>query len=79
MSLPTFHTMGMLTQVYAPLVTGFPIGLYTPQAPLSPVVPTPENVLEVSKKLGCNGIPAVPAFLEVRLSYLDAWMMFTFL
>ncbi|KAF7789152.1 hypothetical protein EIP86_000089 [Pleurotus ostreatoroseus] len=51
--------------LYAPLVTGFPIGLYTPQAPLSPVVPTPENVLEVSKKLGCNAIPAVPAFLEI--------------
>ncbi|KAJ3555456.1 hypothetical protein NM688_g2570 [Phlebia brevispora] len=65
MALPTFHTMGMYTQVYAPLVTGYAIGLYTPQAPLSPVVPTPQNVLETAKALGCTGGVGVPAFLEV--------------
>ncbi|KAJ3537775.1 hypothetical protein NM688_g6625 [Phlebia brevispora] len=64
MSLPTFHTMGMYAQVYSPLVSGCPVGLYAPQAPLSPIVPTPQNVLETTQKLGCSGIPAVPAFIE---------------
>ena len=66
MPLPPFHTMGMYAQVYAPLSSGYPIGLYTPQAPLSPVIPTPQNVLEVAAQLKCTGIAAVPAFIEVR-------------
>ena len=65
MSLPTFHTMGIYTQVYTPLVSGTPVGLYAPQAPASPVVPSPALMLDTCKLLKCTGAVMVPSFMEV--------------
>lgn len=67
MSLPTFHTMGMYSQVYTPLVSGMAIGVYAPQAPASPIVPSPAVMLETCKLLHCTGAVMVPSFMEVRI------------
>lgn len=65
MALPPFHAMGIYMQLYASLAGGHPIGLFAPRAPALPVVPTPQLTLQVSKIIGCTGIPTVPAFVEV--------------
>ncbi|CAL1703594.1 unnamed protein product [Somion occarium] len=62
--LPTFHTMGIYVQFYQPLTTGGFVGLYTPQEPAPPVVPTPQNLLNVMKVTGCSEAGVVPAFIE---------------
>ena len=67
-ALPTFHTMGIYMQLYVPLVSGYPVGLYAPKAPASPVVPTPANILEACRSSGSTGIAIVPAMIEVRAS-----------
>lgn len=65
MALPTFHTMGIFMQLYAPLVSGRYVGLYAPQWPAPPVVPNPQNILETSKATECNGMMVVPSIVEV--------------
>ena len=70
MALPTFHAMGIYMQLYVPLATGYPIGLFAPRSPVSPVVPTPRTAIDASRAIGCNGIPTVPAFVEVILSFI---------
>ncbi len=70
--LPTFHTMAFLNQLLPPLANGTPCALFTPQAPKPPIVPTPQNVLEVTKVTGSDAFLLIPAFLEVSfLSYLE--------
>ncbi|KAH8102700.1 hypothetical protein BXZ70DRAFT_929500 [Cristinia sonorae] len=63
--LPTFHTMGIMMQLYAPLASAEFVGLYAPQAPAPPVVPSPQNVLETARMTGCNAIPIVPSLIEI--------------
>ncbi|CCM03416.1 uncharacterized protein FIBRA_05547 [Fibroporia radiculosa] len=65
-SLPPFHTMGIIIQLYVGLVSGQPVSLYTPRAHLGspPVVPTPDNALDAVKQTNANAVPAVPIFLE---------------
>ncbi|TCD64925.1 putative NRPS-like protein biosynthetic cluster [Steccherinum ochraceum] len=63
-SLPTFHTMGIYIQFYAPLTSGEFIGLFTPQYPAPPVVPNPQNTLATTKLVGCNGIVIMPSYVE---------------
>lgn len=65
MPLPTFHTLGIYMQFYAPLSTSFPIGLYYPMEPAQPVVPSPMNILDACKRTNITALPTVPAFLEV--------------
>lgn len=68
MAMPTFHTMGIYMQLLLPLVSGQYIALYTPKAPEAPVVPNPQNVIEVAKITGCTAVGAVPSFIEVCIS-----------
>jgi hypothetical protein len=69
-ALPTFHAMGFYWQIIMPLASGIPAGLYAPQYPEPPVVPTADNVLEASRITGCNAIPAVPSHVEVSCPVL---------
>ena len=72
MAVPTFHTMGVYMQLYAPLNSGLPVGLYACKYPAAPVVPSPANLIEASKAVGCTGIPVVPAFVEVESASGDS-------
>ncbi|KAF7798255.1 hypothetical protein EIP86_009472 [Pleurotus ostreatoroseus] len=65
MALPTFHSMGILTQLMAPLVSGQPVGVYEPKYPGPPVVPNPQNLLNATRICGCNAVMTVPSFIEV--------------
>ncbi|KAJ3557049.1 hypothetical protein NM688_g1689 [Phlebia brevispora] len=65
MALPTFHSMGILTQLMAPLIAGEPVGLYEPKSPAPPVVPSPQNLLDALRITGCNAVMTVPSFVEI--------------
>ena len=67
MGLPTFHGMGLLLHLTYPLVVGRGVVVYTPQDPAPPVIAHAQNVYEVSKLAGCNGIFALPTYVEVRI------------
>lgn len=64
-ALPAFHSIGIVGHILTPLVSGLPVGLFTPQAPAPPVLPNPKNMLEVAMVTGCNAMAAVPIFIEV--------------
>ena len=64
MPLPTFHAFGIQLQLLSPLMSGFPIGIYTPKAPAPPIVPSPQNILDACKAVGVTSLPMVPALLE---------------
>ncbi len=68
MALPTFHSMGVLAQLMAPLISGQTVGLYEPKSPGPPVVPNPKNVLDVARLANCNAIISVPSFIEVNFN-----------
>lgn len=61
--------MGVYMVLYAPLVSGYPVGIYAPRSPALPPVPTPKNVLEAMKTTNSSGLPVSPAFLEVRQNF----------
>ncbi|KAI0337721.1 acetyl-CoA synthetase-like protein [Trametopsis cervina] len=64
-ALPSFHTMGISLQMLDPLATGQWVGLFTPQDPLPPPIPTPEKVLDLARVTKCNSITSVPTFIEI--------------
>ena len=68
--VPTFHTIGIVTQVMHPLVSGQPIGVFTPQEPSPPVVSTAAKVLDMYRVANCNVVIGVPAFVEVSFEFL---------
>lgn len=63
--LPTFHLIGLATQVCYPLCSGRAAAVYTPQFPQRPLVPHPQSIYEVSKLTSCAVLTAPPAFIEV--------------
>ncbi|EIN05364.1 acetyl-CoA synthetase-like protein [Punctularia strigosozonata HHB-11173 SS5] len=62
MALPSFHTLGVMMQICAPLSSGRPIAVFQPQSP--PTMPNPDNTLKAAKATGTTALPTVPAFLE---------------
>lgn len=66
-ALPSFHAFGFIWQLILPLTCGLPMGHFPPSFPSAPIVPNPENTLQASRMMRCNGLPAVPAFVEVRI------------
>ncbi|KZT23998.1 putative aminoadipate reductase [Neolentinus lepideus HHB14362 ss-1] len=65
MMLPSFHTLGIYMQLYAPLVTGDPSVVFPPKAPAPPVMPNPQNTLEHCQRGGATAVVVVPTFLEL--------------
>ena len=68
MSMPTFHTMGMLLHLAYPLSTGNEVVVYTPQHPAPPVIAHPQSTYAVCKAMRCDALIALPSFVEVRAS-----------
>ncbi|CCM01374.1 uncharacterized protein FIBRA_03424 [Fibroporia radiculosa] len=66
MMLPSFHMLGVVTQLLFPLATGYPNVLFPPRTHLGelPVIPTPDNTLEAIQKSSFTMLIVVPAFLE---------------
>lgn len=59
--------MGVCLQILDPLATGQPVGIFTPQEPMPPVIATADKVLDMCRVTNSNGIPTVPTFVEVSL------------
>jgi len=68
MTLPPFHTFGIVTQLYAPIACLVTTLVYPPRTqndPLAqPVIPTGDNMTEQVKRTECNVLMTVPALLE---------------
>ncbi|KAJ6558269.1 acetyl-CoA synthetase-like protein [Mycena capillaripes] len=66
-ALPAFHTLGMMTQLLAPILCGGTACIYplasTATEYVIPLSPTPENALENAKRANATGIIAVPALI----------------
>lgn len=65
MAFPPFHAMGIMWQLFAPLVSGDAVAVFAPQAPNPPIIPNAENMLEVGRITGYDGLVTVPSMLEV--------------
>jgi acyl-CoA synthetase (AMP-forming)/AMP-acid ligase II len=69
MHLPSFHTMGIVTQLYIPLASVSSISVYPPTSftdhTKAPVLPTSDNIIEHSKNTRANAAIVVPAFIEM--------------
>lgn len=71
--LPTFHILAFAWQMCFPLLTAQRMVIYAPQYPAPPVVPDPQSVLEVTKRLECTAVVTLPSFIEVRCHTLRLW------
>ncbi|KAF8816011.1 putative aminoadipate reductase [Phlegmacium glaucopus] len=68
MHLPPFHTLGFMVQVLYALRSCTTIGLFPPVAKkphLLPIMPTPENILDHTRRTKSNGIIAIPSIIQV--------------
>ncbi|KAF9044199.1 putative aminoadipate reductase [Panaeolus papilionaceus] len=81
MPLPSFHTMGVMTQLLAPMYCLIISAIYPPTAktPASlPITPTPDNILDHMRRTKVNGIVMVPTLLhtlsqdKTKLDFLAA-------
>lgn len=76
MALPAFHAFGLVTELYAPIACLVSTVVYPPRTendPLAqPVIPTSDNMIECLKKVECNALMTVPAFLEQMASSEEA-------
>ncbi|KAF7965726.1 hypothetical protein HWV62_42156 [Athelia sp. TMB] len=78
--LPPFHTLGIATQLLAPLSQVTSIALYPPTAltdhhtPIT--VPTTDNAMEHAQRCGASALVAVPSFVEgwAQGGAGDAWL-----
>ncbi|KAJ7892397.1 putative aminoadipate reductase [Mycena leptocephala] len=69
MALPSFHLFGIACQLLQPLF-GIHIAVYPPTATSPsavPIFPSPDNILDHSRKTKCRSLTAVPAFLAAWL------------
>ena len=66
MGLPTFHSMGLILQVFFPLATSHAVAVFAPQYPSPPIVSSPKSILDVAKITKCEGLIAPPSFVEVH-------------
>jgi acyl-CoA synthetase (AMP-forming)/AMP-acid ligase II len=69
MHLPSFHTLGIIFQLYAPLASVSSISVYPPTSftdhTKAPVLPTSDNIVEHSKNTQANAAIVVPTFIEI--------------
>jgi hypothetical protein len=68
MHLPSFHTLGICSQLYVPLASVTSVSVYPPTSftkhTEAPVMPTSDNMVEHSKNTRANVVLVIPAFLE---------------
>ncbi|KAJ6579476.1 putative aminoadipate reductase [Mycena vulgaris] len=67
MGLPSFHTLGLYLQLVQPL-NGNHVAVYPPTAisPTAlPILPSPNNILEHTRKTNCTSLMTIPALFSV--------------
>ncbi|KAF8896177.1 hypothetical protein BD779DRAFT_1608500 [Infundibulicybe gibba] len=68
MPLPPFHTLGFHTQLLVPLYGLVPIAMYPPLVTTRdslPMIPSPENILEHTRRTHSSGMITIPAFIQI--------------
>ncbi|KAJ7095660.1 putative aminoadipate reductase [Mycena epipterygia] len=66
MPIPTFHLSGIYTQILQPVYGVVPVVVYPPTATSPdtlPIFPSPDNILEHSRKTGCKAMMTLPALV----------------
>lgn len=78
-AFPSFHALGYVTQLYAPLVSDAVASVFRPTSlddpDAQPIIPTPDAILENARLTHANVIYVVPSFLEEMQhskKYVDA-------
>ncbi|KIJ62360.1 hypothetical protein HYDPIDRAFT_114897 [Hydnomerulius pinastri MD-312] len=68
MSLPPFHVLGVVMQLYVPFSGVITAAIYPPRSfadpRVAPVIPTGDNILEALQETNSSVLVSVPAFLE---------------
>lgn len=67
-ALPSFHTLGFVVQVLSGMYSLVRIGLYPPIASrpfATPMMPTPDNILDHITRSRSNALVIIPALLQV--------------
>ncbi|KAF7430338.1 hypothetical protein PC9H_006043 [Pleurotus ostreatus] len=68
MALPSFHTLGIYFQVLCPIFAGVTAGVYPPtmtSASATPIMPTPDNILDHARRVQCDVIVVLPTLLQI--------------
>jgi hypothetical protein len=74
MALPAFHTLGFASQIVRSTYGLCRIALYPPIADTPsklPVMPTPDNVIEHARRIGCDDLIGIPAPFQVWVQQKD--------
>ncbi|KAF8186130.1 hypothetical protein K438DRAFT_1836087 [Mycena galopus ATCC 62051] len=74
MGLPPFHLLGINSQLLQPL-SGICVAVYPPTATSPgafPMIPSPDNILEHSRKTKCRSLTTVPTLLVTWFDSPDA-------
>ncbi|RDB20739.1 Non-canonical non-ribosomal peptide synthetase FUB8 [Hypsizygus marmoreus] len=75
MPLPSFHTLGIYAQVLYTLVGMSSVGVYPPlvtSKELLPMMPTPDNILDHTRRTKSNAMITIPALLQIWAQTQDA-------
>ncbi|KAG5721421.1 Linear gramicidin synthase subunit D [Termitomyces sp. T112] len=75
MMLPSFHTLGIYVQVLCPLFGLTSVGVYPPQVTsreMTPMIPTPENILDHTLRTKSNSMMTIPALLQIWTQSIEA-------
>ncbi|KAG6852048.1 hypothetical protein C0991_003596 [Blastosporella zonata] len=68
MMLPSFHTLGVYVQILYTLIGVDSVGVYPPQVTsreATPMMPTPDNILDHTRRTKSNAMITIPALLQV--------------
>lgn len=68
MHLPPFHTLGFMVQILYALRSCTTVALYPPvtkRTDLLPIMPTPQNILEHTRRTKSTGIITIPSIIQI--------------
>ena len=68
MHLPPFHTLGFMVHILYALRSCTTVALYPPVAKrtdLLPIMPTPQNILEHTRRTKSTGIITIPSIIQI--------------
>ena len=68
MHLPPFHALGFLVQILYALRICITIALYPPvtkRPDLLPIMPTPQNILDHTRRTKSTGIITIPSIIQI--------------
>ena len=68
MHLPPFHTLGFMVQILYALRSCTTVALYPPvtkRPDMLPIMPTPQNILDHTRRTKSTGIITIPSIIQI--------------